>query len=500
MGDPPEARFREDRFRPDRRRFLRMAGAAGLAGLGAGAGLALRDRLPRWLGARSSHGDLDHAATLARLVASLTDGQRRALVLPLDHPSRQLTNTIALFRGPHIGTLMDAEQVGLVERLYETMTSASGRRDLANTVGLEGRLEGSVVAIYGDPADGRAHTMISGAHILLRGGGASSTGVAFGGPIAYGQQVGNGRYRVEGNAFAFHSDRANDFYAALAPDEQRRARAERPIHELVMQAQGADGRFTGVAVGETREPARAAARALVDAVLSTWNEADRRDAWSCIDHNGGLEALHVTFYESKGFYPDGAVWSELTPDERARREAPYWQVWRIEGPGTAIHFKGSPHVHAYVNIARDPARQNVGETLAETRELLEGPALARLIEAALRLETGEPLAYQPVDEVPGRFCPGPVTTGLAWTLDPYGNRVAVATVATEAMAPPLRESLEASGATLAPGQRIRVAVAEYFAGREDLLGRPERVETGSRKLREAIVDTLRRNGLDPAVA
>ncbi len=28
-----------------------------------------------------------------------------------------------------------------------------------------------------------------------------------------------------------------------------------------------------------------------------------------------------------------------------------WDIWRVEGPAFVWHFRGAPHVHAYVNIA-----------------------------------------------------------------------------------------------------------------------------------------------------
>ena len=29
-----------------------------------------------------------------------------------------------------------------------------------------------------------------------------------------------------------------------------------------------------------------------------------------------------------------------------------WDIWRLEGPTFVWHFRGAPHVHAYVNIAK----------------------------------------------------------------------------------------------------------------------------------------------------
>ena len=81
----------------DRRTFL--------VGLGAGAGWIAA----RGLGARglADAGDpADFAATLRELGASLTPLQREHVVFPADHPSRQINNTFAIVKGPHLGTLL----------------------------------------------------------------------------------------------------------------------------------------------------------------------------------------------------------------------------------------------------------------------------------------------------------------------------------------------------------------------------------------------------------
>ena len=141
------------------------------------------------------------------LGVSLSPFQRAHIVLPADHPSRQVDNTIAVLERPHLGTLLSPAQRALVERLYAGMLSKRGRRAFAGTVAVEGRLDGCVLAIYGEPERGAAHAqvVISGGHLLLRGG-ARAMGAAFGGGIAYGHQVGDHRWRVDGNAFAYQGD------------------------------------------------------------------------------------------------------------------------------------------------------------------------------------------------------------------------------------------------------------------------------------------------------
>jgi hypothetical protein len=171
---------------------------------------------------------------------------------------------------------------------------------------------------------------------------------------------------------------------------------------------------------------------------------------------------------------------------------PYWQVWRIEGPGTVIHFKGHPHVHAYVNVVRDPARANVGESLGETAGLA-GPAMVALLDAALRKATGEALACYG-DEVPGRFCAGTVTTGLAYALDPYGNEIVVARIAGSRMGDTLRARLERDGVGVLAEREYRVATTDYVAREAEWFGEPAEIEGTGVLVRDALVAHLREPG------
>jgi hypothetical protein len=106
------------------------------------------------------------------------------------------------------------------------------------------------------------------------------------------------------------------------------------------------------------------------------------------------------------------------------------------------------------------------------------------VEAALRRATGEALAFSAPDP-PARFCPGEVTTGLAYALDAYRERIAVATIDARAMAAPLRERLGA------PVGRCRVATTEYLASDRALFGQPEELTRTRVALRDAFVAELR---------
>jgi len=356
-----------------------------------------------------------------------------------------------------------------------------------------------VLAIFSDAAPGElaaaaakgnAQTMITGGHLMLREGGAAKSGYAFGGPIAYGQQIGNREFRVQGNAFAAHGDALNRFYEALAPAERAASIVAKAPHELMVQPQGAAGEFEGVHLAAVDANARERARELLDVVFATYKTDARADAWSAIEENGGLAALRVAVYPKYGFYADGSRFADLDAAERAARELPYWQVWRIEGPGCVVHFQGSPHVHAYINIVRDPTRQNIGEVLTHASLPIGPAAVRRLLTAALRHETEQPLAYY-ADEIPARVCAGDVTVGLVRALDPFAEHIVVATIRGGAMSDDVRAQAAAQGIAIDPARDYRVATVSYWAGRKDIFGRPYRVDPWGRSLRESLVSYLR---------
>jgi hypothetical protein len=435
---------------------------------------------------------------LRGFAATLTPRQRELLVFPADHPSRQIANTISVLERPHLGTLLSPGQRERVRELCAAMLSPRGREAFAGTLAVEGRLEGCVLALYGEPERGAAQAVLMGGHVMLRGGDEGAQG-GFGGGLAYGHQIGNEHWRVPGNSFAFHGDAANRLYASLSADERARAVLPEPPHELVLQVQRAGAAFPGVRIGSLSERAREEASRLLETVLSIFPDESVARARSCIDGNGGGGALHVAFFANKGFYEDMTPWSALDAGERARRGDPYWQVWRIEGPGTIVHFKGHPHVHAYVQVVRDPSRANLGEPLGVASANVEAEALRRVLEGALRRATGEALAFHS-EEVPGRFCPGEITTGLAYALDPYRNHVVVAKIQGRAMSAQLRERLAAAGVAVEDARGYRVASTGYFAGEAHLLGDVDGIEPSELLLRDALVAHLRAGGLDDAKA
>jgi len=69
-------------------------------------------------------------------------------------------------------------------------------------------------------------------------------------------------------------------------------------------------------------------------LLAPYRQADVDEVFAVLKANGGVESLHLAFFRE----------GDLLEDRQ-------WDIWRVEGPGFVWHFRGAPHVHAYINIA-----------------------------------------------------------------------------------------------------------------------------------------------------
>ncbi len=485
--------------------FKELGRRAFLGALGASAGIVLaRPSVFKGLSisaAGSSHSELSFSELLQGLIESLTPVQQAHTVLDVNDPIRQITNTVAVHKGPHIGTLFSAHQVGLIRQLYNAMLSSQGQSWFKNTTALEGKFEGASLKIYSDKT-GAYQLVINGGHFMLRSDNDAHQGnnaYAFGGPISYGQQLGNNRFMVEGNAFKAHGDAVNAVHQAMSESERARAYRVSPPSELLMQIQGKNANLQGIKIGSASEVVQALARQAINTIFAAYPEHQQSEAWSAIDDNGGLESLHLTLFKDYGFYEDGSVYTELTPVQQEAKGLPYIQVWRIEGPACVIHFQGYPHVHAYINVVRDPNRVAVGEVLNEIPSAFNEVSTRALLQTALKLGTGEALSYYP-NLILGRLSPGAVSTGSLYALDPFANSIVIATLRSEMMSAPLKANLQAQGVAILPGQSTRIATIDYMLQRPDLFGEPDSiVETGV-SMRSALINTVRDRDLTSLLA
>ena len=66
------------------------------------------------------------------------------------------------------------------------------------------------------------------------------------------------------------------------------------------------------------------------------NRQDQDEVRECLQKQGGLDACSLAFY-AQGDIGDDEVWDN----------------WRLEGPSFVWYFRGTPHVHVWVNVASD---------------------------------------------------------------------------------------------------------------------------------------------------
>jgi hypothetical protein len=459
----------------DRRRLLKLGmGAGALLGLGVWA----RNRyLPPPVSA--TLGGVDDLARA--LHDSLSDEARARACVPYDHPLRQFHN-----RGLWTGGLpVDAgtltwEQRSLLTDLFHAGLSPAGRQRIPEQFFLSWPgVHGCDLLFCGVPGDTHWQVLLTGPHLNLRIGGANAEGVAFGGPQVYGDQRGDGRQGIPGNLYRGQFQSALALLSGLDADQRRRALLPRSPQQERVEVRGRSAALPGVAVGELDAPAQARARALVADMLSPWPEHDVAYAWQCLEANGGVVALHASWYE------DGIVAASGEP-----------QIFRLEGPAAVLHFHGAPHVHALVNIAMDGEHPlSVGELLGHNPVAREGSAVSRLFERALADQPGVDLAFFHEDSVAGQLRAGPVRAGDIWALETYGERACRLEIPGRLLADTLQARLSARGEPVDPDRRYVVAttgfVADEFA--DERLGQIASRESGP-FLRELTVEHLRRVG------
>ncbi len=94
--------------------------------------------------------------------------------------------------------------------------------------------------------------------------------------------------------------------------------------------------FTGVAVSALSGDQQKELQKVLAALLQPYRKEDQDEALECLKKQGGLEKCFLSFYK----------------DTKLDKEN--WDCWRLEGPSFVWDFRGTPHVHVWVNIADDP--------------------------------------------------------------------------------------------------------------------------------------------------
>ena len=306
-----------------RREFLTATAGAAVAG----AAIPLLSRSA--LAAPTKKSDAEVA--IRELYATLDDSQRATMVLPLDDPRRTRVSANWRITSANIGSFKEAQKE-LIHKIIQGITSEDGyERFLQQMREDAGSVDRYAIAIFGDPNGEQFQFELTGRHLTMRADGNSLGAGAFGGPIVYGHaKKGNS----EQNLFSYQTKRANEVFQALDREQRVQALLDKSPGQTVKLRDEGDI-LRGLSCKGLSGDQKELVAAVLGDILSPYRKEDVEEAMSLVEAGGGIDSLSISFYKQGDLDEDGV-----------------WDIWRLEGPSLVTHFRGAPHVHAYINIAK----------------------------------------------------------------------------------------------------------------------------------------------------
>src|SRR6059036_598389 len=307
----------------DRRQFLKTAAAATAGALAVTAAPKLRG---------------DSETLVTTLYKSLTPEQRAKICFAFDHELRSKVDANWQITEARVGKAFTPDQQAMIEEIFRGLHNPEFYDKVAYHMKEDGGGLGAYsVAVFGEPGTGKFEFVLTGRHCTARCDGDSVEGAAFGGPIFYGHasQSFNERPDHPGNVYWFQALRANEVFKALDGRQREKAlvgdpREEKKTATVELRRRGEQ---VGMPVADmTRDQRGLVERVLADLLLP-FRKKDRDEAMRYIKANGGVESLAMSFYKNLDIGSDGV-----------------WDVWQLESPTMVWYFRGSPHVHTWVNI------------------------------------------------------------------------------------------------------------------------------------------------------
>jgi hypothetical protein len=329
----------------DRRDFLRTVGATAAAAAAGG--------VPLFATARAAAAPTPSSAaeTAAKgLYETLTDEQKKAVCFDWDYKdSRGLLRTHVSnnwqITKPHIRSgFYTKKQQDIIHDIFKGMINPEWYtkflRQLKDDTGGQEWGADQSLALFGTPGADKFEFVMTGRHMTLRADGNTGEHVAFGGPIFYGHAASgfNEKIHHPGNVFWPQAVEANKVYQLLDDKQQKRALVEHRPAESAVAFRGDKGSYTGIPVADLSGDQKKALQNVLKMLVEPFRTEDQDEALECLKKQGGLDKCHLTFYKEADIGDDGE-----------------WDNWRLEGPAFVWYFRGSPHVHVWVNVADDPS-------------------------------------------------------------------------------------------------------------------------------------------------
>jgi hypothetical protein len=270
-----------------------------------------------------------------RFYDSLKDEQKKVMCFPFDDKLRTKINANWAITKPTLAEYTK-EQQALADEIFRNVTSPDGYERFQKQMEDDaGGFNEYHVAVFGTPGSGQFEWEMTGRHMTIRADGDSVDNVAFGGPIVYGHGEGDSKKGLPGNVFYYQTKKANEVFSALDGKQRDRALLPKAPKEDAVLLQGSSGTFPGIAIGELSGDQKDLVESVMKVILAPYREDDVKEAISILKDGGGLDGLHMSFYKT----------GDVGEDQE-------WDIWRLEGPTFVWHFRGAPHVHAYVNVGK----------------------------------------------------------------------------------------------------------------------------------------------------
>lgn len=320
-----------------RRQFLQTSGALALA----------TSAWPVWAEAREATNVSTPESLVKVLYESLSPEQRSKVCYAWDHvdSKRGLLRT-HVSNNWHINEevintdFYTSDQKRLVREIFEGIVQpewhAKFDRQLEDDAGGFG--EDQNIAIFGEPGTGKFEFVMTGRHMTMRCDGDSADHVAFGGPIFYGHAADsfNEGPTHPGNVFWPQALAANKVFEVLDGKQRELALVKQLPGEAANSFR--ESGYPGIPVSEMSSDQKEAVQAVLTKLIEPYRQSDRDEVVACLNKQGGLDRCSLAFYQ------DGDIGKDQV-----------WDCWRLEGPSFVWYFRGSPHVHVWVNVADDPS-------------------------------------------------------------------------------------------------------------------------------------------------
>jgi hypothetical protein len=323
-----------------RRKFLHNAGLAGAAAVAAGA-------IPAWSHAADSASAGAAAgapeSVVKQLYESLSDQQKGKVCFDWDFVDKRGLLRTRVENNWHVtqpnvnGDFYTKDQQAMIRQIFEGIIQPDWHKriykQLEDDAGGFG--EAQNIAIFGTPGSNQFEFVMTGRHMTLRCDGHTSEHVAFGGPIFYGHAASgfNEKPNHPGNVYWNQALAANKVYEMLDGKQRAQALLEKLPKESQVAFRGSQT-LPGLPVAEMTSDQRELVQDVLKKLIEPYRQSDRDEVAKCLTAQGGLDKCALAFYRE----------GDLGGDQ-------VWDCWRLEGPSFVWYYRGTPHVHVWVNVA-----------------------------------------------------------------------------------------------------------------------------------------------------